>query len=562
MKKTAKSLISEEASVFKIIDTRLESGEIMRKIKAIENINGIDIRFSITRQLPITTDEEITPALCASSGYLYRGTASVVNPLNNRVLEFEGKKRREILATFKDGEKMIDGSILLTRSAERALKCTHQIYFNDDTEEKIKKKIADIARKMYMDNTKQLNRLVKKRTNPSTITPAEAASLYLDNYIVYHHSNASDDCNAKRKRAIAKYYSLMDNIPMSKYSSVLMGKFIKNNHIPKSQLRELCHFWKFCTSHCYCFAVDPFDDTITCEGRKSPKASQNAAMERRMLDSDETIAFFDELEKSDPALACGAGLVFLGLPDKFVTEMLWDRIIFNGPDYAVVQICDVNLDGKERSGATHNLSFVALPQIASILYRHWNKLVATYGEAAVRQRRIFSDDKGNDLKVDMLRGFISKTVARIFNKASTSYSYRLPANIGNTVLSNTYDNIVDDKCGIPDEDIGTRRFLKHMSMAANVTNDHYVPFVGDEAWDYQYTILKRQMPSEDINEANTKDSHEGITTERFYPDETSENINVYAHIKLKPGGTFIAIGKHAITGDLKKANAKAEKLAA
>lgn len=101
-----------------------------------------------------------------------------------------------------------------------------------------------------------------------------------------------------------------------------------------------------------------------------------------------------------------------------------------------------------------------------------------------------------------------------------------------------------------------------MSMAASVTNDHYVPFVGDEAWGYQYTILKRQMPPVKINEAHQKESHNGITSETFHPDETSENINVYAHIRLKPGETFIAIGKHAITGDLKKANAKAEKLAA
>ena len=138
----------------------------------------------------------------------------------------------------------------------------------------------------------------------------------------------------------------------------------------------------------------------------------------------------------------------------------------------------------------------------------------------------------------------------------------MPKNIGNAILSNTYNGIVDTKCGIPEGDIGTRRFLKHMSMAASVTNDHYVPFVGDEAWGYQYTILKRQMPPVKINEAHQKESHNGITSETFHPDETSENINLYARVKLRPGETFKVIGKHAVTGSLKKANTEAEKIAA
>ena len=49
----------------------------------------------------------------------------------------------------------------------------------------------------------------------------------------------------------------------------------------------------------------------------------------------------------------------------------------------VVALCDVDLDGKERSGATHNLSFVALPQVASILYRQWTSLCRKYGKKAV-----------------------------------------------------------------------------------------------------------------------------------------------------------------------------------
>lgn len=546
-----KNLISKEASVFKIIDTPLKDGTIERKIKAIENINGVDIHFSLVRQLPLNRKSSTELVLCASSGYLYRGTASVMNPLNNKVLEFEGKKRREILRGYPDGEKMVDGSMALTRSAERALKCTHQIYFNEDTEEKIKEKIEEIARKMYMENMRQLNRLIQKRTNPSTITPAEAASLYLENYIVFCHANASDDSNSKRRRVIEKYYALMDNIPMAKYSYTVMGKFIRCHHISKSQVRELYRFWKFCISHAYCFSVDPFDEKSIGEGKKSSKASQNAAMERRSLNSDETAAFFDELEKADPAMACGAGLVFLDLPDKLATELLWDRVIFKGPDYAVLQLCDKDLEGKERSGATHNFSFVILPQIAAILYKRWNNLIAKYGEAVVRSRPIFGDDDGNCLKVDKLRGFIAKTVAKVFNHTLNSYSYQLPGNIGNAVLANTYKDIIDRKCGIPDADIGTRRFLKHMSMATNVTNDHYVPFVGDEAWDYQYTILRRQLPSTKIDAVNHEESHDGVTKKTFYPYETSENVNLHVRVKLKPGETFTAIGKHAVTGSTK-----------
>ena len=60
------------------------------------------------------------------------------------------------------------------------------------------------------------------------------------------------------------------------------------------------------------------------------------------------------------------------------------------------------------------------------------------------------------------------------------------------------------------------------------------------------------MPPVKINEAHQKESHNGITSETFHPDETSENVTLYAHVKLKPGETFIAIGKHAVTGSTKK----------
>ena len=552
MRRSDKNLISEAASVFETIDSPLENGETARKIKAIENVNGVDIKFSLTRQLPLSRKGERELALCAGSGYLYRGTASVMNPLNNKVLEFEGKKRREILSSLPDGESMIEGTIPLTRKAERALKCTHQIYFNDDREERIREKIEDIARKMYLENMKQLNRLIEKRTNPATITPAEAASLYFENYIAFCQSNASDDCNAKRRRTIEKYYALMDNIPMAKYSFTAMGKFIKRHHISKMNVKELHSFWMFCIKHSYCLATDPFDEKTLGGRKKSAKAEQNAAMERRCLDDDETEAFFCELEKADPAMACGAGLVFLDLPDKLVAKMPWERVIFKGSDYAVLQICDIDLEGKERSGATHNLSFVMLPQVAAILYKQWNSLIAQYSEKDVRQMPILSDEDGNQMKIEKLRSFIAKTVAGVFNHTSNSYSYRLPGNIGNAVLANTYKDIIDTKCGIPENDIGTRRFLKHMSMAGDVTSDHYVPFVGDEAWDFQYTSLRRQMPPVEINEVNRKESHDGITTETLYPDDTSENVNLHVRVKLKPGEVFTVIGKHAVTGSFKR----------
>ena len=70
------------------------------------------------------------------------------------------------------------------------------------------------------------------------------------------------------------------------------------------------------------------------------------------------------------------------------------------------------------------------------------------------------------------------------------------------------------------------------------------------------------MPSVKINETHRKESHDGITSETFHPDETSENINLYARVKLRPGETFMAIGKHAVTGSLKKANAEAKENAA
>lgn len=130
------------------------------------------------------------------------------------------------------------------------------------------------------------------------------------------------------------------------------------------------------------------------------------------------------------------------------------------------------------------------------------------------------------------------------------------------IPTNNSKDIIDIQCRISERDIGTRRFLKHMSMAANVTNDHYVPFVGDEAWNYQHTILKRQIPSAKINEIRQKESHDGITTETFHPDETSENINLYARVKLRPGETFIAIGKHVVTDSTKKMSRGDAELAA
>ena len=199
-------------------------------------------------------------------------------------------------------------------------------------------------------------------------------------------------------------------------------------------------------------------------------------------------------------------------------------------------------------GATHNYSFVLLPQAAKVLYANWDIIKQKVGEEEAKNQLIVTDDRGKALSHKLYESYVKSFFASLKSVVKTS---SLPDDAGERVLIDTYNSIIENDCGIPVEDKPMKKYYEHQSVSSNTTLNYYLALNGPDAFAYQKMLFDRQRPSEPIKKSDKREVKRNKIVETRYPKSTGETIHAHIQLVVQPDGRVDTISKHAVTGTYK-----------
>lgn len=489
---------------------------------------GVNVHFSVRAQIAIGKNTPI-----AVKTYRYRGVISLRDPCGDgKVLRYFGSYAQSYLQSYCEKNHKTD----LTDSAKDCiLRVSKSLYSNAQTEEVLLQEIQEQCRELLAGHGQMVCDRIKMHVTPYAVTPSQAALLYISSFLTHRHHGAKRKAIAGIQNTIMAYFPQLTQKPMVEFSRKEMAKFVRQHNISDYARDILYHFWAYCIDKHYCVGENPFQRV---ERKKpTPDGLIRKIEVRQYLTAEERDWLFSLLIKYPDAYACAFALgLWCGLPEAAAMELTWDKIQFRSKSDAIMLLRDTDL-GEEFCCATHDLSFALTQQAAEILWTRRKNLREQTGEDFSHRRIVEAAEPITKAK---LANYIDSVLARM--KAASVAPSELPLGGGYAMLLNTYRLMIDNECGISDDE-GTRRFLQHRPLSDLVTDDHYVAYIGEEAWARQRTILRRIAP-----QAKCRQTEKALddTHTQYSPQYRSNRLNLNMEVTLQPGETMAFRAVHGL----------------
>lgn len=510
---------------------RVDDEKHMLKYEGSYNFMGVKAVFSVTDQYPFNLKTPSNRVNCR-----YRGTASIRDPQRNgKVLRLQGEKAACALNDYymKHPEEKSN-----PKTDSDVLKIAETINFNGGSAQELAEFIFSKCTKMLEKYQDQLVDCVRLHVQPATISPGEAAYIYTDQFLNKRHAKAAEETRTAIRNTIFKFFKRMENKPMSRFTKREINKFVTTENISDSAKNTLHQFWGYCLERHYCEGDNPFERSTP--KKFSPEAQARKSKQKSYLAQSEREYIFQRLKVQPNAYACLVALgLFCGLPIETALELTWDKIHFE-KGVGWIELMDTDLDGDRFTCATHNYSFVMMPQAYEILHKY-KETLETQEKCDISHKRIAGDPAITKVA---LNKFVETLMAQmvVLKIGGTAF----PSKSGYSVLVETYRMMIELECGIQDDE-GTKRFLQHRPMTGLVTDDHYVSYTDAEARDRQYMILKRQAPKKN-NSKGKIDLKNGDV--RYYPDSNKERLLVCMDVEIQPGECLAIDSGYTIEGKI------------
>lgn len=463
--------------------------------------------YSLRRQSP--------GARCA-----YRGSISVISRVTGAVLKnTEGAKARVELNCPGGSPKEIQGYI-----AGRA---------------------ADLYQSFYRDIQADYQGAAGIRVPPDTITPAHAVRTFCQAFLRYKYPTSTPKKLAERQHMLERVYYNLDPVPMCKYSTRQIEKFINARKIGKKSILLAGEFWQYCLDQLYANGTNPFPQYEA--DRISPKTLQSKAIRAATLSTETQANLYKLLLTDTSGMDAGVALLASGFTAEQACIMRWESLRFD-PDRPDFVLAGIFLP--ERAGAQHNYTRPCVPQTALVLnklhhallarkLKHMDKLFVT-GDG---RNRVSPGDLSKYAANKLVQAGLDNDTIRAAKKEEATESY------ARVLLRNTYRKNLFTRCGLdPDLQGGTIKFLCGLTLAGDVTSSNYTSYTSPEASERLYTILRVLQPVSDIPPIETTNGPDGSVTFHITPGNTGEVAGVVCTFRLPPGWTIENSCQHGLTG--------------
>ena len=510
----------------------IKNGDRFPQFVGRYTVCGVDVVFSVTAQIAIGKNTPI-----AAKTYRYRGVISLRDPCGGgEVLRYFGPYAQSYLQSYCEKNHKTD---LTDHAKDRILRVSKNFYSNAQTEEALLREVQEQCRELLAVHGQMVCDRIKMHVTPYTVTPSQAALLYTSPFLIQRHHGAKRKDIAGIQNTTMAYFPQLTQKPMMEFSRKDAAKFVRQHNISDYARNILYHFWSYCIDKHYCVGENPFQRV---ERKKpTPDGLIRKIEVRQYLTAAERDWLFSLLLQHPDAYACAFALgLWCGLPEAVAMELTWDRIQFRSKSDAIMLLWDTDL-GEEFCCATHDLSFALTQQASEILWT-WRKYLREQTDEDFSHRRIV--EAAEPITKAKLANYIDSVLARM--KAAGVAASELLLGDGYAMLQNTYRLMIENECGISDDE-GTRRFLQHRPLSDLVTDDHYVAYTGEEAWARQRTILRRIAPQTKCRQTEKAldDTHT-----QYSPQCRSNRLNLNMEVTLQPGEAIAFRAAHGLESNL------------
>ena len=316
--------------------------------------------------------------------------------------------------------------------------------------------------------------------------------------------------------------------------------------------RELMHhFWQFCLDNRYCVGNDPFPpETVK---QKSPEKLLAKALRPVRLSPEEEDKLYGIVINTPSGPDCGIALqLWGGYAATLACEFCWGDIVWSeDKDYVRIRYYRPDL-----AGATHDDTCPLFVCGARVLQARRDQLLDTYTQDQINAMPIVSTvrDPYKPLGADALTQHATMLLRQIgIGNDSLAALHQIDPTsaVSKRLLLNTYAYAVTTRCVLHNEP-GTAQYLLHLSLAGNVSDDHYTSFSTEEGGVHLYAIISAVCPLEYLEPTEKYEMHpEGTVMWCYRPDNSRQRVGAVGEYRLAPGEELIIKAPHGVTGSVR-----------
>ena len=498
-------------------------------VKGIAVLNDIFLKITIRRREGADVISPDNNSLSAKP--LYRGTISMISPLDGSVLLSEAKKRAKEAANKQYKDKDIYASI--------NYRC------NTADMDVIASTLRRQVDKLLLENEEQHTEMRLKYMSPEKLTPLLASTKYVDGFLAMVYPSSSPERNNKRSQTIQKIFTKLPNKPMRKLRARDISALIEHDHITAENVK-LCHiFWTYLLESGKCSGKNPFPDAPV---REPSVETMNKKMFTTLEISDNVFAkMFELINKKLSTLYCALVLLISGFTMDDILPLKWGDIVFvqGYDDFAIVHIRKESVVISK-----HDYSRPAIPDTAMYLKKAYDVLCTEYGTETVKNWNIAASETSRSKPAD--RKLITETANNLLVRAGYVGRLTAPGRSGEkepipiTLLRKNYQRMLYTKCGLND-DPDTYSFLASIQLKSS-TYINYESHTSPEAQYRLYTILKSISIENKLRKPTALRETKECLVYTATPITNHEVVRVIGDIVLKPGEKIIIRCPHGVTG--------------
>jgi len=394
--------------------------------------------------------------------------------------------------------------------------------FDDDA---IKKRIADIAAKLFSEYNSSISADLKKFGITAQNTAVQAALIHKKAFMKSCYSKVTNGTRHKKEMIIDRVTAELNTAPMGKVTSAMLKHYARNHEKSwEEDLRTAEKFWEYCRNQGVYRGENPItaflQDAAERKQKKSNAEAINKAKEFTCLPEEVERKLNDRIRENigDSGFVGIALVKEGGLQAKEACNMRWKDVWFNDDTGSV----SLHFEIEDNAGATHVYVCPLSPFGAEVLRAHRDRLLQCHFKeelddllvitpAYPGKKPVSSKELTQLCRTELLRAGMGEDNLLPINGKHTG--------VGVHLLHRNLKYRLEYHCGLVNDPAAVSYLLGH-SLQYDVTADHYRSFTSPEGQRYLYNAIKRDKRFLDI-EKTGKDFN---CTTRQLPDGRVEWI--------------------------------------
>ena len=466
-------------------------------------------------------------------------------------------------ANGADAMSEADAAVKQSNSKFKEVKLSKEIVFNSTKTEVIKAHIEKSVEKFYEQNADFLDDRKKIKYDKKFITPAEAAKLFVDDFLRSrsNYLTLNDQTKKQYNNAILRIMdSISADVPMTAINENRVNNAFKGSNENNMRYLKLTKdFWDYCITkkQIHTFAAEDLFKNVVQKPttkdeleKKADRLIKKSSCASTLSVEQEAILLKELLSNQRyQHIACGvAAELWGGFPLNDIVTFKFKNAIFHDYDPSFVSIAFLQ---PELAGAVKNFTRPLIPCGGDVFRTVFDSLCQQYPVSQVLDFPIVWDanDPKIPLKKEKLQDEIRKflLVTGITRQIQNELDDGVCQPVSSVTLTNTYSNSLVEIFGENPREIGTVRFLKGMSLSMYTTSESYASFTGEAGQKRLYSFLARhQVGRKEYPDEPQHIECNGQRMEVVYPESNMERAR--AKITGSPQGNPLRIRVFAPRG--------------